>query len=143
MALFYADENFDYPVTQTLQALGHDVLTVPEGGEKGGDDARVLTYARAMGLIVLTFDRRDFERLHRATSGDRRPPLCFRPAAGFPGCCTRWVKETVPQRGGSRRFAGTLSTQVHAAEWACRSVPHLHAFPCWRGQLLDGGVRLS
>jgi hypothetical protein len=66
MARFYADENFDYPVTERLRAMAHDVLTVQEAGEQGGDDSRVLLYATGAGRIVLTFDRRDFERLHRA-----------------------------------------------------------------------------
>jgi predicted nuclease of predicted toxin-antitoxin system len=66
MARFYADENFSYPVVERLRALGHDVLTVQEAGERGGDDARVLAYATSTGRAVLTFDRRDFERLHRA-----------------------------------------------------------------------------
>jgi hypothetical protein len=39
MALFYADENFDYPVAQRLRALGHDVVTVQEAGEQGGLEA--------------------------------------------------------------------------------------------------------
>jgi hypothetical protein len=65
MARFYADENFDYPVTERLRVLGHDVLTVQEAGEQGGDDARVLAYATSLDRIVLTFDRRDFQRLHR------------------------------------------------------------------------------
>src|SRR5437762_14272285 len=65
MARFYADENFDYPTVLQLRALGHDVLTVQEAGESGGDDGHVLAVATAAGRIVLTFDRRDFERLHR------------------------------------------------------------------------------
>ncbi len=68
MARFYADENFDYPVVVKLRTLGHDILTVPEAGEQGGDDAHVLGYATAVDRIVLTFDRRDFERLHRASA---------------------------------------------------------------------------
>jgi len=68
MARCYADENFDYPITERLRALGHDVLTVQEAGEQGGDDAHVLAYATATGRTVLTFDRRDFERLHRTNS---------------------------------------------------------------------------
>jgi len=65
MALFYADENFDYRVTKGLRLLGHDVVTVQEAGERGGDDARVLAVATAQGRAVLTHNRRDFERLHR------------------------------------------------------------------------------
>ena len=66
MARFYADENFSYAVVKRLRALGHDLLTVQEAGEQGGDDSRVLAYATSSGRAVLTFDRRDFERLHRA-----------------------------------------------------------------------------
>jgi hypothetical protein len=66
MVRFYADENFGYRVVERLRALGHDVLTVQEAGERGGDDARVLAYATAAGRVVLTFDRNDFERLHLA-----------------------------------------------------------------------------
>jgi alpha-beta hydrolase superfamily lysophospholipase len=69
MAQFYADENFDYPVVEALRALGHDVLTVPEAGEQGGDDAHVLAHATSAGRAVLTFDRRDFGRLHRQDPG--------------------------------------------------------------------------
>src|ERR1700677_1235158 len=65
MAEFYADENFDYPVVERLRVLGHDVITVQEAGEQGGDDAQVLATATAAERIVLTFDRRDFARLHR------------------------------------------------------------------------------
>ena len=65
MARFYADENFDYQVVERLRAVGHDVLTVQEAGEQGGDDARVLARATSDGRCVLTFDRMDFKRLHR------------------------------------------------------------------------------
>jgi hypothetical protein len=65
VAQFYADENVDYSGVERLRALGHDVVTVQEAGEQGGDDAHVLVTATAAGRAVLTFDRRDFGRLHR------------------------------------------------------------------------------
>src|SRR5437763_5466480 len=68
MALFYADENFDYGVVERLRAAGHDVLTVQEAGEQGRDDTRVLERATSDGRCVLTFDRTDFKRLHRHSS---------------------------------------------------------------------------
>src|SRR5262249_2465884 len=68
MARFYADENFSLRVVERLRVLGHDVVTVQEAGEAGGDDARVLAHATSAGRAVLTFDRRDFERLHRASN---------------------------------------------------------------------------
>jgi hypothetical protein len=65
MALLYADENFDYPIVEELRRLGHDVLTVQEAGRQGNDDAAVLAFATAAGRAVVTFNRRDFFRLHR------------------------------------------------------------------------------
>jgi hypothetical protein len=58
--------------------LGHDVLTVQEAGEAGGDDAHVLATATAAGRIVLTFDRWDFEQLHRANPGHAGIVSCTR-----------------------------------------------------------------
>lgn len=74
MAQFY--ENFDYPVVERLRTLGHDVLTVREAGEQGGDDDHVLATATTAGRIVLTFDRRDFARLHKKNAAH----------AGIVGC---------------------------------------------------------
>ncbi len=66
MALLYADENFSYRVVERLRQLGHDVVTVRERGRTGGDDAQVLADASSEGRAVLTFDKRDFWRLHQA-----------------------------------------------------------------------------
>ena len=66
MALLYADENFSYPVVEGLRQLGHNVVTVHERGRAGGSDAQVLLDATAEGRAVLTFDKRDFWRLHQA-----------------------------------------------------------------------------
>jgi predicted nuclease of predicted toxin-antitoxin system len=68
MERFYADENFSLRVVERLRVMGHDALTVQEAGEAGGDDARVLAYASRANRIVLTYDRRDFERLHRISN---------------------------------------------------------------------------
>jgi predicted nuclease of predicted toxin-antitoxin system len=63
--LLYADENFYRPVTVRLRALGHDVLTVQDDGLAGEPDPVVLARAHALGRVILTLDRRDYERLHR------------------------------------------------------------------------------
>jgi hypothetical protein len=65
MALLYADENFDLGVVVELRRRGHDVRTVQEAGAQGRDDATVLADASAEGRAVLTFNRKDFFRLHR------------------------------------------------------------------------------
>ena len=78
MAHFYADENFDFLVVERLRAFGHDVLTVQEAGEQGGDDQRVLSRASSEGRCVLTFDRMDFKRLHRHVSAHAGIISCTR-----------------------------------------------------------------
>ena len=70
MAQLYADENFDYRVVEHLRMLGHDVLTAQEAG-KGGQqipDNEVLANAITLERAVLTFDRRDFKRLHQSVA---------------------------------------------------------------------------
>jgi predicted nuclease of predicted toxin-antitoxin system len=61
----YADENFFVPVVEELRRLGHDVLTASQDGRSAADDPVILGRAHALGRVVLTFDRWDFERLHR------------------------------------------------------------------------------
>jgi hypothetical protein len=61
----YADEDFPYPVVVELRRLGHDVLTTQEDGRAGMADPGILTRAHLLGRIVLTHNRRHYERLHR------------------------------------------------------------------------------
>ena len=75
-AKLYADENFAYPVVEQLRQLAHDVLTVQEAGQQGGDDAAVLAYATAAGRAVLTFNRQDFIRLHSQLSSHAGIIVC-------------------------------------------------------------------
>lgn len=80
MALLYADENFDAPVVLELRALGHDVLTAGEAGKAGLriPDSDVLAYSISLGRCVLTFDRRDFIRLHSAVRPHKGIIVCTR-----------------------------------------------------------------
>ncbi len=63
--LLYADENFDYPVVNELRAIGHDVLTAQQDGRRQAPDPVILARAHALGRVVVTFNRRDYERLDR------------------------------------------------------------------------------
>src|SRR5437870_5157108 len=63
--LLYADEDFFFPVVAELRRLGHDVLTASADGQSAADDPAILARAHALGRVVLTFNRWDFERLHR------------------------------------------------------------------------------
>lgn len=68
MARLYADEQFPREVSELLQTMGHDILTVQEAGNVnlGIPDEEVLAFAVSDNRIVLTLNRQDFMRLHKA-----------------------------------------------------------------------------
>jgi len=68
MAALYADENVPARLTEALRQLGHDVLTAHEDGRanKRIDDPDVPARATQLGRAVVTNNRKDFHRLHRA-----------------------------------------------------------------------------
>lgn len=68
MARLYADEMFPKAVSQMLRTTGHDVLTVQEAGNAnlGIPDEKVLAFAINDNRAVITINRLDFIRLHRA-----------------------------------------------------------------------------
>jgi Domain of unknown function (DUF5615) len=68
VAALYADENFPGPVVAALRAAGHDVLTAYADGRAnlGIGDPDVLARATALGRAVLTHNRTDYFRLHKA-----------------------------------------------------------------------------
>ena len=70
MARFYTNENFRRRVVEALRQLGHDALTSYEAGNANQSisDDDVLNFARENNRIVLTFNRKDFIRLHRQNS---------------------------------------------------------------------------
>jgi Domain of unknown function (DUF5615) len=70
MARLYADEQFPREVSDHLRMLGHDVLTVQEAGNAnlGIPDEDVLAFAISDQRAVVTLNRHDFIRLHRASS---------------------------------------------------------------------------
>jgi hypothetical protein len=76
MALLYADENFDARVVAEMRRLGHDVTTVQQAGRQGRPDPDVLADAAADGRAVLTFNRRDFLRLHRRSAAHAGIIVC-------------------------------------------------------------------
>ena len=66
MAHLYADEQYPLPIVEFLRTFGHDVLTVQEAGNANQKipDEEVLAFAISNDRAVLTFNRRDFVRLH-------------------------------------------------------------------------------
>ncbi len=80
MAKLYADEDFSYPVVVRLRQLGHEVLTAQEAGQANQRiaDKDVLAFAIAEGRALLTFNRRDFIRLHSQVSSHEGIIVCTR-----------------------------------------------------------------
>ncbi len=70
MARLYMDEQFPKVVSQLLREMGHDVLTVQEAGNGnlGIPDEDVLSFAIDENRSVVTLNRDDFIRLHRANT---------------------------------------------------------------------------
>ena len=77
MSRLYADEQFPRAVSQLLRDMGHDVLTVQDAGNAnlGISDENVLAFAinvLAFAIsderAVITLNRQDFIKLHRANS---------------------------------------------------------------------------
>src|SRR5262245_5950081 len=67
--LLYADEDFPFPAVEELRRLGHDVVTAQEDGRTATPDPDVLARAHALGRVVVTYNRRHYERLHRQGAG--------------------------------------------------------------------------
>ncbi|MCI0681083.1 MAG: DUF5615 family PIN-like protein [Gemmataceae bacterium] len=63
--LLYADEDFPRPAVAALRRLGHDVLTAQDDGQRQQPDDVILARAHVLGRVVVTHNRRHFERLHR------------------------------------------------------------------------------
>jgi hypothetical protein len=66
LARLYTNENFPVPVAEERLRLGHDVASILERGRagEGVPDPEVLRLATAEERAVLTWNRRDFMRLH-------------------------------------------------------------------------------
>ncbi len=62
----YADENFPFRTIIKLLRLGHDVLTAlgDDRANQAISDKDILARATELERAVLTFNRRDFKRLH-------------------------------------------------------------------------------
>jgi hypothetical protein len=78
VARFLADENFPFPAAEALRQLGHDVITLRDLGKAGQAliDEAVLDLACGDTRCLLTLNRRDFARLHRASPGHAGVIVC-------------------------------------------------------------------
>lgn len=69
MARLYADEMFARQVSELLRIMGHDVLTVQEGGKAnlGIPDDEVLAFVISDNRTVITLNRQYFIKLHKSS----------------------------------------------------------------------------
>lgn len=67
----YSNENFDYQVVGLLRELGYDVLTSYDAGKANQriPDEEVLHFATVENRVLLTFNRKDFFKLHQTFPG--------------------------------------------------------------------------
>lgn len=70
MARLYGDENFDVHAMELLRQLGHETLAARDAGQANQriPDQEVLAFATENNRAVVTFDRRDYFRLHQANA---------------------------------------------------------------------------
>ena len=71
----YLDEDVSVLVAKLLRARGFAALTVQETGRKGLSDEEQLEYAVASGRVLLTHNRRHFERLAGEYAGSGKKHL--------------------------------------------------------------------
>lgn len=78
MHLLLADENFSHEVNESLRKLGHDVITLVDLNLAGigYPDEKVLEKATEIGRCILTFNRRDFIKLHKKNSAHAGIIVC-------------------------------------------------------------------
>lgn len=60
----YLDEDVHTFIAQALRLRGWEALTTEEAGRRGAKDLDQITFATEHGYAVLTYNRRDFPRLH-------------------------------------------------------------------------------
>jgi hypothetical protein len=99
--LLYADEDFPHPAADELRLLGHDEFTAQNDGRQQTPDPFLLAHADALGRVIMPYNRRRYERLHRqgadlsgivsATKDDDFPALALRIHAAIEGLTPgRW-----------------------------------------------------
>ena len=108
--LLYADEDFPFPTVQELRQLGHDVVTAQEDGRSATPDPDVLARAHSLGRAIMTYNRRDYEKLHRQ---------------GEPHCGIVSCKPDRNHLALAQRIHDALAAQV-AGRWCIRvNRPHV------------------
>jgi hypothetical protein len=108
MARLYADEHFPVAIVFVLRRLGHDVITVRETGlskmGEGTPDELVLQFAAQQRRIVVTFNERDFRRLHGLNARHSGIVCCPEPAAASAKKVARQIDRFLKKNEMNSRF---------------------------------------
>jgi predicted nuclease of predicted toxin-antitoxin system len=69
MFKLYSNENFRQNLVEELRNFGYDVLTSRDAGQanKGIPDDELLQYAVKLNRCVITYNRKDFKKIHKET----------------------------------------------------------------------------
>jgi predicted nuclease of predicted toxin-antitoxin system len=67
MFQLYSNENFRQNLVEELRKFGYDVLTSRDAGQanKGIPDDELLQYAVKLNRCVITYNRKDFKKIHK------------------------------------------------------------------------------
>lgn len=61
---FYLDEHIQTSLAEALRQRGVDVLTTQEAGNIALDDYEQLNFAHKKRMVLLSYNKRDFARIH-------------------------------------------------------------------------------
>jgi predicted nuclease of predicted toxin-antitoxin system len=104
--LLLADEDFWVQVVDRLRAIGHDVRRVREFDDnKSGDgrtDEEVLELAKKQRRAVVTFNRKDFQKLHNDHPDHHGVILCYQDDPEAESLATR-IDQQIRAMGSLRR----------------------------------------
>lgn len=98
----YSNENIPLRLVLALRQLGYEVLTSFDAGQanRGLPDEDVLAFATGQRRAVLTFNRRDFQKLHRITGGKHEGIICCTVDADHAALAAR-IDERIRAAGAS------------------------------------------
>ena len=61
----YLDEMIPVALAEVLNQYGHDAITAKQANMLGKDDNEQLEFASSRGRVILTFNIKDFTKLHK------------------------------------------------------------------------------
>jgi predicted nuclease of predicted toxin-antitoxin system len=106
----YLDEMVPTDLSRVLRQYGYDVVTAQETGMLGKTDVEHLEYASAQGRAILTFNIKDFAKLHKSWHKEDKhhagiivsPELEMRRFGQLLRLCLKLLDQAVPEEIADR-----------------------------------------